>query len=101
MYMTCESWTREKVICVKTLAGSGWYPSWDAGLEDDFIWEEPYKGKATRQNHKSVVTRRIKDYYDPYMPREATKIKVVGQEVGIGHYMWIVVITRRTTRTRA
>lgn len=85
MYMTCESWTREKVIRVKT-------------PEDDFIWEEPHKGKVTAQGHKNVVARAIKYYYDQYMPREATKMKVVGQEVGIAHYMWIVVITRRTTR---
>ena len=87
MYMACESWTREQVIRVKT-------------PEDNFIWEEPHKGKATRQDHKHAVTRAIKYYYDPYMPRNATKTQVVGQEVENGHYMWIVVITRRTTRTR-
>ena len=88
MYMTCDSWDNADVIRVQTEEG-------------DFIWEEPYKGKATEQAHKKVVARAIKDYYDRYSPRGGTKMKVVGQAVGIGHYMWIVVITRRTTRTRA
>ena len=88
MYMLCHSWVHGDKLVVKT-------------EENTIIWEEPHTGRNSEKRHKKVVAKAARDYYDQYMPREATKLKVVGQEVGIAHYMWIVVITRRTTRTRA
>ena len=87
MYMICQSRAHADTLIVKT-------------EDNDIIWEEPYSGRNSEKNHKKTVAKAVRKFYDRHMPPGSLKLNIVGQEVGIAHYMWIVVITRRTTRIR-
>ena len=51
--------------------------------------------------HKEAVRCAARHVYDVNLGMKDLKITVTGKKMNDQHYAWIVVITRRTTRTRA